>query len=70
MGKVQRFPEVSFKNPVKIGDTVHVEYMVKKLIEEDSKNESVVLFDCDVVNQNDVVVQYLVFRGLLCKNIT
>ena len=60
--------EISFKNPVKIGDTIHVECIVKGLT-EDQKEAScgTVLFGCNVINQNDVVVQHDIFQVLLRK---
>jgi len=61
-------PALTFNSPVKIGDTIHVNFTVKELIEDEhQRDRGVVLFQCETLNQNDVSTLTSTFKSLIAK---
>ena len=61
-------PALTFNSPVKIGDTIHVNFTVKELIEDEhQRDRGVVLFQCETLNQNDVSTLTSTFKSLMVK---
>jgi acyl dehydratase len=61
-------PALTFNSPVKIGDTIHVNFTVKELIEDEhQRDRGVVLFQCETLNQNDVSTLTSTFKCLMVK---
>jgi len=59
---------LTFNSPVKIGDTIHVNFTVKELIEDEhQRDRGVVLFQCETLNQNDVSTLTSTFKSLMVK---
>ena len=59
-------PDVTFKHPVKLGDTIHIKATVEALHEE-SANDGKVLLRCEAVNQEGKVTQESRFLLLMDK---
>ncbi len=60
--------EIRFTAPVKIGDTIHVEITVAKLVASKSKpDRGVAHFDCKIINQNGDVVQTSIQKIMMKK---
>lgn len=60
--------EIRFTAPVKIGDTIHVEITVTKLVASKSKpDRGVAHFDCKILNQNGEIVQTSIQKIMMKK---
>ena len=56
-----------FKLPIYIGDTIHVEQVVKDMRESSKKNRGILTFEKEVINQRKKVVQTGTTTILLAK---
>jgi 3-hydroxybutyryl-CoA dehydratase len=56
-----------FKRPIFIGDTIHVEQVVKEMRENANKGQGILTFEKEVINQRSEVVQTGTTTVLLAK---
>jgi len=56
-----------FKLPLYIGDTIHVEQVVKEMREDEQKDQGILTFEKDLINQRSEVVQTGTTTVLLAK---
>ena len=56
-----------FKRPIFIGDTIHVEQVVKQMEENAKKDQGILTFEKEVINQRSEVVQTGTTTVLLAK---
>jgi len=56
-----------FKLPLFIGDTIHVEQVVKEMREDKTKDRGILIFEKEVINQRSEVVQTGTTTLLLAK---
>ncbi len=56
-----------FKMPIYIGDTIHVEQVVKELRDSSKKDRGILTFEKELINQRDEVVQTGTTTILLAK---
>jgi len=56
-----------FKLPLFIGDTIHVEQVVKEMREDPKKDRGILTFEKEVINQRNEVVQAGTTTLLLAK---
>jgi len=56
-----------FKLPIFIGDTIHVEQVVKEMCEDSKKDRGMLTFEKEIINQRNEVVQTGTTTVLLAK---
>jgi acyl dehydratase len=62
-------PSVTFRTPVKFGDTIRVNFCVRERVEDpDGPGQGVVLFDCETVNQRGELVLQSVFKVRMARS--
>jgi acyl dehydratase len=63
-------PQLAFKYPVTIGDTIRVVFSVKELLENPAvPDRGTVLFQCNTLNQEGVLVLESTFRIVMRKRV-